>query len=116
MEHFEVGGQVLRVVLHGRLDSRGVDRIEQAFTALLAGSDRQVMVDLRDVGFVATMAIRMFIANARSLQQGGRRMVLFGARPLVGEVFEHVALSDLIPIVATESSALACAVQDHRER
>lgn len=96
----------LRIVLEGRLDSATVDRIEPALQALLAGSNGHVLIDLYEVGFVASMAIRMFVATARMLQRSGRMMVLFGAQPLVREVFNHVALDDLIPIVPEAAEAL----------
>ena len=39
---------------------------------------------------------------ARSLQQRRARLVLYGPSPLVNEVFEHVSLRDLMPIVADD--------------
>ena len=35
------------------------------------------------------------------------RLVLYGPSPLVNEVFEHVSLRDLMPIVADETAAIA---------
>ncbi|MCB1908891.1 MAG: STAS domain-containing protein [Rhodocyclaceae bacterium] len=107
MKVLEEDGQTLRVVLSGRLDSSTVDEIEPALRARLDDGTQHVLVDLREVSFAASMAIRMFIATARRLQQLGRQMVLFGAQPLVREVFEHVALDDLVAIVPEADQALA---------
>ena len=106
MEHDLAGEHAIRVALHGRLDSTTVSRIEPGFKSLLESSGKHALIDLRDVGFAASMAIRMFIANARMLQRGGRSMVLYGAQPLVQEVFGHVALDELIPVVSDEAAAL----------
>ena len=84
MKVLEEDGQTLRVVLSGRLDSSTVDEIEPALRARLDDGTQHVLVDLREVSFAASMAIRMFIATARRLQQLGRQMVLFGAQPLPG--------------------------------
>lgn len=110
MECNDVGDQAVRVVLHGRLDTKAIDQIETRFTALVAGSKKHALVDLRDVAFAASMALRMLIANARVLHQRGKRMVLFGAQPLVREVFDHVAMDDLIPTAIDEADAIAKAM------
>lgn len=109
MEQTALSDLAIRVALHGRLDTNAIARVEPQFRALLSNCGTHVLVDLREVGFVASMAIRMFVANARVLQGCGRHMVLFGAQPLVMEVFGHVALDDLIPIVEDEASALRLA-------
>jgi anti-anti-sigma factor len=67
---------------------------------------RHAVIDLSRVDFLASMGIRMFIASARGLHLKGAKMVLFGAQPLVWSVLEHVALDQIIPIVATEELAL----------
>lgn len=117
MEYTPLGDQAIRVALSGRLDTNAIARIEPQFRSLLANCGAHVLVDLREVGFAASMAIRMFVANARVLQGCGRQMVLYGAQPLVLEIFGHVALNDLIPIVEDEPAALhfaACAAGNTR--
>ncbi len=106
MDIQEVDDSTLRVVLAGRLDSNMVDRIESSLRARIDASPHHVIVDLYEVGFAASLAIRMFVAIARRLHGTGRLIVLFGAQPLVREVFDHVALDDLIPIVPEAADAL----------
>jgi anti-anti-sigma factor len=96
-----------RVTLDGRLDALGAERIETSFTALTSASGKNILVDLSGVGFIGSLGIRLFIGTARVVQRRGRKMVLFGAQAQPLDVFETVALDDLIPVVATESEALA---------
>lgn len=103
----ETAPQVVKLVLEGRLDAAGVNRLELPFTAAASAGDRHVLVDFTRVGFCASLGLRMLIANARVVQRRGRQMVLFGACPAVAEVFETVALTTLLPITATEAEALA---------
>jgi hypothetical protein len=35
------------------------------------------------------------------------RLAIYGAQPLVGQVFEHAALHEIIPIFRSEDEALA---------
>ena len=96
-----------RIVLSGRLDTPGIDQIETQFVAAAVPPAKNVVVDLSRVKFIASMGIRMLVSVARSLQQRRARLVLYGPSPLVNEVFEHVSLRDLMPIVADETAAIA---------
>jgi anti-anti-sigma factor len=93
--------------LAGRLDAAALASLELPFTATVSAGSRHVLVDLGQVAFCASLALRLFIANARVVQRRGRVMVLFGAQAAVAEVFETVALDQLMPIVATEAEAMA---------
>lgn len=96
----------LRYDLTGRLDSAGVEQIEGALTERLRQASQNVLIDLGKVPFVGSLGIRMLIASARTLQRGGHNLVLVGVQPQVLDVFETVALSDLIPIAANTEEAV----------
>ena len=96
-----------KVVLTGRLDTAGVDRIETKFVAALVPRGLHAIVDLSKVDFVASMGLRMLISVARSLTRKNARLVLFAPQEGVREVFESVSLGDLISIHDTEADALA---------
>lgn len=95
------------VVLVGSLDAYGAEAIEARFTRAMETNDRHVLVDLGSVDFVASLGLRLIIAMARLVQRADRQMVLFAPSALVEEVFEMVALSDLVPVVATRDEARA---------
>lgn len=96
-----------KVVLKGRLDVAGVDRIETQFVAALVPRGLSAIVDLSHVDFVASMGLRMLISLARALSRKDARLVLFAPQEGVREVFESVSLGDLMPIHDTEREALA---------
>lgn len=103
----ELDGNVTCIRLNGRLDSPGVDRVEIRFMAALAALGRPAIVDLSQVGFLASMGIRMLISGARALRLKGGKVVLFGASEMVQSVLDHVALDQIIPMAATQDEALA---------
>ncbi len=103
----ELGNDTNRIRLDGRLDAVGAEKIETTFTASASSTGRHILVDMSSVAFIGSLGIRMLIASARVVQRRGRRMVLFGAQAQALDVFETVALSDLIPIVSTEAEALS---------
>jgi len=105
MQFSDVDG-VRKVVLAGRLDTAGVDRVETRFGAAIVPAGQNTVVDLTQVTFLASMGIRMLIATTRALSRKGGKLVLFGAVPGVMDVIETVALTDIIPLAATETEAM----------
>jgi anti-sigma B factor antagonist len=107
MQTHPLEGNHAKVVLRGRLDAAGVDRIEAKFVATLVPHGVSAMVDLSQVDFVASLGLRMLISVARSLARKGARLVLFAPQDAVREVFEMALVSELITIRESESEALA---------
>src|SRR5918995_1672533 len=95
-----------KIVLTGRLDTPGVDRIEARFVASIVPASKSAIVDISGVEFIASMGIRMFIAVARSLALRKAKLALYGAQTLVSEIFENVSLKEIIPVVDSETEAV----------
>jgi len=98
-------GQAVRFVLEGRLDSAGTEQIEARLTAAVGRGTSNVIVDLGKVPFVGSLGIRMLVSLGRTLQRQGRTVVLTSVQPLVQDVFETVALGEMIPIAANPAEA-----------
>ena len=98
---------VTKAVLSGRLDTANVDQMETAFTAGIVPKAQDTMVDLTNVTFIASLGIRMLLSAARVLSRRGAKLVMYGATPAVMEIIETTALSEIIPVLATEDAALA---------
>jgi anti-sigma B factor antagonist len=107
LEFVDLGNNIVRVVLRGRLDTPGVDRVETRFAAGIVPQGRHAIVDLSNVSFIASMGLRMFISVARVLGRKQCRMVLLAPTPLVNEVLVNAALEHVMPIVSDEPQALA---------
>ena len=100
----EVDG-VLNLSLVGRLDTPGVDRIETPLTAHLVPRGASAMIDLSQVTFIGSGGIRMFITIARALGRKGGKLVLYGAQPLVAQVFDTTSLNEIVPVRADATAA-----------
>ena len=107
MEVSDLDGNVRKVAFVGRLDTQGVDAIENQFTASVVPAQQPTIVDLSNVDFVASMGIRMFIAVGRSLSSKQVGMALYAPQDLVAEVFDNVSMSDIMPICSSESEAIS---------
>lgn len=100
-------GASKRLVLTGRLDAAGAEKVEVAFTAQVRAARGPALVDLAGVSFVGSLGIRMLIAAARVADRAGGKLMIFGVQPAVAEVFRTVALDDLIAVLPDEAAALA---------
>jgi anti-anti-sigma factor len=101
-----LGERLVRITLTGRLDTSGVDRIETRLIAALVPGANNAVLDLSQVEFIASMGIRMLIAAARTLKTRQAVLAICGAQDQVRQVFDTVALSQVIPIYSTEAEAL----------
>jgi anti-sigma B factor antagonist len=97
---------IARVRLSGRLDTPGVDLIENKFTATVVPEGVSTVVDLSQVSFIASMGLRMFISIGKALKRKNARMVLFAPQSQVKEVFQTVQLRDILPVVMDEAEAV----------
>lgn len=106
MDVTDLGNNTLKIALHGRLDTPGVDRIETRFSATVVPKGHNAIVDLSDVSFVASMGLRMFISVGRSLNNKDSKLVLLSPQSMVNEVFTNAAITQIIPVVFDEQEAI----------
>lgn len=98
---------VTRVVLDGRADAAAIDLVEAGLTARLRDTEGHLVLDLAGVPFMGSLGIRLLISLARMVARRGARIAMVGAQPQVLEVFETMALLDLIPHAVDHDAALA---------
>jgi anti-anti-sigma factor len=95
-----------KVVLTGRLDLAGSAKIDLPFSAA-AGSNRNVLVDMSGVTFVASIGIRTLVLGAKTVQRRGGQLLLISPQAEVEQVLEMTGVLDLLPIARDEAEALA---------
>jgi anti-sigma B factor antagonist len=98
---------VTKATLEGRLDTANVNIVETRFIAGIVPKQQHAIVDLSNVSFIASLGIRMLLSTARALGHNGAKFAMFGATPVVLEVFEATALSEIIPLFDSEAEAIA---------
>ena len=74
--HEDIGEDLRRIVIAGRLDTPGTNEISPALHELAAAPIRAVIVDLSAVQFAASIAIGQLIATAQEVKARGGHMVL----------------------------------------
>ena len=101
----DIGSDLARIVMTGRLDAVGAEALDLPFTASICKTGKNVIVDLSAVPFVGSLGIRVLVSGARVLQRRGYKMAIYGVSPAVAEVFDIVALEELIPIAPDMAAA-----------
>lgn len=97
-------GTTAKVGLAGKLDIAGAEVIALPL-ATLAGGKKGLVVDLSGVTFLASIGIRHLVLATNALARKGGKLVLLNPTDPVKEVLVTSGVTDLMPIVATESAA-----------
>src|ERR1700686_2286792 len=99
-------GATARVALTGRLDIVGAEVIALPL-ATLAGVKRGLIIDMIGVSFIASIGIRHLVSAAKALSRRNGLLVLLNPTDMVTEVLTTSGLTDLLPIVRSDSEAMA---------
>jgi anti-anti-sigma factor len=99
-------GPIARIALVGRLDIVGAEAIALPL-ATLAGAKQNLIIDMSGVNFLASIGIRHLVSAAKALSRRGGRLVLLNPTDMVSEVLTTSGLSNLLPMVPSESEAIA---------
>lgn len=102
----ELENGVTKILLSGRMDIEGASAADMRFN-VIAGSKKNVVVDLSDVTFMASLGLRTLVMSAKSLASKGGRMVLLNPQPNVEKVLETTGINTVIPVVRDMGSASA---------
>jgi anti-anti-sigma factor len=96
--HVHVHGTVIR--LEGSAGIEGQPQLDRAVMKAMAGKPTQVVVDVRDLEFLASLALGSLVTLSKSVRSSGGTVRIGGLRPAVQEVFRRSRLEGLFEIVA----------------
>jgi anti-anti-sigma factor len=85
--------------------------MEAKFTGYCAGESPRVLVDVSDVDYLASIGIRLFMINAKSLASRNGRMVLVKPVPEVRKILEITGVPSVIPVYDGLESAEVALLQ-----
>jgi anti-anti-sigma factor len=106
ISHDDVGENLRRIMISGRLDTLGTDSVASQLVALAAAPRKGVVVDLFGVNFLASIGIRTLITTAQAVRQRGGKMVVV-AKPgsTVVMSLKATGVDQLIPVFDNTSDA-----------
>ena len=104
----DLGDAVTRLKLAGRLDINGAAMAEIPIS-LAAKNCRRLVIDMSEVSYVSSLGVRHLVMAAKTLGRTGGKLVLFSVTEPVAEILETMAITDIIPMAASESAAVELA-------
>jgi len=110
--HEDIGEDLRRIIIDGRLDTPGTEEIIPGFQELAAAPIRAVIVDLSTVQFAASIFIGQLIANAQAVKaRGGHMVVLASGTGSVMMTLKMGAIDQVIPVFQFAHEAHAGALR-----
>ncbi len=106
ISYTDVGEDLRRIVVTGRLDMPGTDSVAAQLEALAAAPKKAVVVDLSALRFLASIGIRALIVTAKAVQQrGGKMALVVNDSSTVGMSLEATGINNLIPVFGSVADA-----------
>ena len=96
---------ITKISLSGRLDVEGALKIDNEFTEITK-LKKNVLVDLSEVPFIASLGIRTLVIGAKATSNNGGKMVLLNPQPNVEQVLRTTRVDTIMPIIH-DSTAIA---------
>ena len=93
----------------GSLNTRTSPTLEQRLGALLNAKSRLIVVDMKDVDYLSSSALRVLLMTTRRLKRVSGRLFLCGLREEVRKVFAISGFDRDFNIQATRKEAIALA-------
>ncbi len=107
----DIGTDLRRIVISGRLDLPGTDSVAAQLEELAAAPKKGVVVDLSSLRFLASIGIRALITSAKAVQQRGGKMVLVVSESsTVMMSLNATGVDQIIPVFKSASEAERAAV------
>jgi anti-anti-sigma factor len=111
ISHTDVGDDLRKIVILGRLDIPGTESVADELEKLAAAPKKGVVVDLSSLKFLASIGIRALFKSAKAVKDRGGRMVLVvGTNSSVMMSLEATGAKDLIPMFRSNAEAERAAV------
>jgi len=104
VETLEGGIRCIR--LAGRMDLKGTQSIEARFNAETGALKQSVVVDMAGVNFIASIGIRLLLANIKQLNPAGARLAFCRPQKLVEDVLRLSGLDAVAEIAVDEAEAV----------
>ena len=111
ISHTDVGDNLRKIVILGRLDISGTESVAGELEKLAAAPKKGVVVDVSSLKFLASLGIRALLKSAKVVEERGGKMVLVvGTNSQVVMSLKATGVSDLLPMFNSNGEAERAAV------
>lgn len=100
----------MRVVLFrltGPLDAHSFELLQETLTASFENGRHNILLDLSDVPYMSSAGAGVLIGALAEAERLGGKLVLYGLKPGVLQVFKVLGIADIFVLADDRASALA---------
>ena len=90
--------ETVLVRMRGELDLLSRDRMDRVLEGLLAGTQREIVLDLSHLSFVDAHSVRSWSTAGESLHAGGRELVVRGAAPFIRRLLAITGVDQFVRV------------------
>jgi len=106
ISHDDIGDNLRRIVITGRLDAPGTDSVASMLEELVAAPRKGVVVDLSSIRFLASIGIRALIVSAKVVERRGGKMVLVvDDGSTVSQSLAATGVDQMVPVFSSTAEA-----------
>ena len=102
----QLQGGVTKVTLDGSFDIAGAGAVDHTFSDI-GHEAENVIVDLGDVTFLASIGVHILIRTAKAVGEHGGRLVVYGPNAASRKVLHSTGVDSIIAIAESEADALS---------
>ena len=97
---------ITKLVLTGSMDIKGALEVDPQFSEI-SKTKNKVIVDLKDVDFLASLGMRTLVSSAKLLMEKGGKLVLVNPQAGVEKAIKSARIDTIIPIASDLNAAIA---------
>ena len=94
------------IYIDGDLTTNTSPDVETEILEILQDEDKHVVINVENVGFIASTGLRVILALGKKLGGQGHKLTVCSMNPSTLSVFEMSGFSKLFPIYPNEADAL----------
>ena len=98
---------VIMLGLKGKLDALTSPPLQEKLLGAIAGGEKHFAVDCAQLEYISSAGLRVLLLVTKQLRPVSGKMVLYGLKPHVKEVFDLAGFSAALPLFGSQTDALA---------
>jgi anti-anti-sigma factor len=99
-------GEIVILAVHGNLDATTAPLFEQRVGPMIAGGDRNFLIDMSHLDYISSAALRRLLVLAKKAGEAGGKVVLASLRDHVQMVFDMAGFTQIFTIYASQEEAI----------
>jgi anti-sigma B factor antagonist len=102
----DAGDEYTHVVLAGKMDNLGVEKIETQFLDYVVGRKKNAVIDISGITFTGSNGLRLLLRAVKGLRPEKKVVILLHPTPLMKSVLLDSGIQDALVIEKDAEAAL----------